>query len=225
MIFNAQFFNPTVPCYFNGAISEEIVLAGTASYSFNTNSTGTTGVQYIIPGIYSVTGKISGYTININVTTGDTYNVYPSGAIYWYGKEFEPFSLARHGSTVGELTKLTNCMQLFYNGADTGSTQRAAAALTTNSVNMENYTTLNFITNTITQGSNCYSGVFKTSSITYSAFQNSTLFSAKSSLLNNTGKMQYSVNISSVSSGYIGTGIAEYNAHNRYVQIDAIWME
>lgn len=213
----------TVSVRLNGAPGEVITYSGGALGDVTLNSSGTATVD-IPKGNYTFASGISGYSKSATVSSNQIIDVFPAGAIYWYGREIYSFSAAQQQAGVGLLTKNANYMRFFYNGAS-NSTQRAAAILTDSILDLTGYTSLNFVTQTETQGSNCYSGVFNTRAVTYSTFQNSSCFAAKSSLLNYAGKSEYSVNISSVNSGFVGTGIAEYNKNDRYVQIHAIWME
>ncbi len=91
MIFSAQFFKTAVavPCFFNGATSEELIITSIngTTYSTTTSITGATETPiYLYPGLHTVTGGVSGYTRTVNIAEmGGTYNAYPDGAIFWFG--------------------------------------------------------------------------------------------------------------------------------------------
>lgn len=228
MIFNSQFFDPAVPCYFNGAISETLTLVGTKkSYTFTTNSSGTTGVKYVIPDTYSVTGGISNYTCSITVSaTGGTYNIYPAGAVYWYGREVVPMSGYGSGETVIANKNVNpNYIELFFQAS---STKHAAFYTTTNIMNISAYTTCNFVVNmathseTGTSGGSIGTGVADRQGVTYSNREDVWWGNVWTS---ETSPTTLSMNVSSASTGYPGVWDVNYSIAHRCCHLHAIWFE
>lgn len=70
----------------NGAPGETISYSGAATGSVKLDSTGTGTISDLDLGDYSFTGSVSGYTKDVTISKNGTVNVYPDGAIYWYGR-------------------------------------------------------------------------------------------------------------------------------------------
>jgi hypothetical protein len=89
MIFNIPVAGKIkVMCKFLGAPGETLTFKqnGTIKYTVTENTE-----QEIKQGVYEVTGGVSGYTKTIEVKAAGTYNAYPDGALFWYGRELMPF--------------------------------------------------------------------------------------------------------------------------------------
>jgi len=87
----------------NGGISETISYSGTSSGSvtLGTNGKGTVSLP---TGTYTFTGGLSGHsTGSVSITAAKTVNVYPAGALFWYGNgDTSGDSLYNSGNTFAE---------------------------------------------------------------------------------------------------------------------------
>lgn len=102
------------------------------------------------------TGGLSGYVRTVEIANNAkemTVNVYPDGALYWYGREFEektggwkaaamrPTALSGYTLIAPTLTKNTNNMTM----KTTGGSTRAGSVIHNNALDFSGYTVLNVI--------------------------------------------------------------------------------
>lgn len=175
-------------------------------------------------GVYDVTGSKSGFTKRITVKNPGQYNVYPDGALYWYGREIVPFDFVsmNNNSAFGSLTKNTDSMTLAYTCGWTKT--KAVAALTESKLDLSGYKTLRFRQYASTSGINGYAAVMNTRAITYDTAHAGGIFSVKERT-NAASLTEYALDISTLDSGYVGAAIWEYNEKEVYLYISAIWLD
>ena len=78
-------FSSEVTVAVNGAPGETVSYAGEASGSVVLDSHGTYAGLVLDSGGYTFTGSVSGYSKAVTLSDDGTVNVYPDGAIFWYG--------------------------------------------------------------------------------------------------------------------------------------------
>lgn len=131
-----------VLCKFLGAVGETLTFAQNGVVVYDAVKENTE--VEIRQGTYTVTGSVSGYAKKITIKKAGTYNAYPDGAVYWYGREIYPITVAKGGksgsySTTANATKNTQSVYLYVKTrGDAGATMRASM-YTTNAVNTSGY--------------------------------------------------------------------------------------
>lgn len=138
-----------------GAPSESITLkkgSTTIASGLATSTSGlTTDTLALEPGTYTATGSVSGYTATLNITAAGTYNVYPAGALYWYGLEVVPFTVGlNQGYSSAGAWKRTNYIDLYGWSNSNGATGSIAQARTTNTIDTSKYSKINYRINVTT---------------------------------------------------------------------------
>lgn len=141
----------------NGAYNETVTIADgeTELYTTTLNSSGIGLVQLNCVGgkTLTFTGGTSGHVTTVEVGIGVdamTVNVYPAGALYWYGREFTEvtggWSSGHNGSNSFSATKKSD--GIYLSGSySSGSDASHGGIGTTNKVNVQNYKTLYALVN------------------------------------------------------------------------------
>ena len=172
MIVNPVLFSNIIKsaiCYFNGGISEKLTIksGSTTVIEVTTNGHGTLDEPIELEmGTYTVTGSLSGYTRNVEVTGDGSYNAYPDGAIFWYGNGDTSGDtlysklggwITVHGaypdgfngsgaSSESKASATTNTNDRYTWASNTGSsTKYGATSISVNAINYAGYSTLNII--------------------------------------------------------------------------------
>ena len=132
-----------VLCKFLGAVGETLTFTqnGVTVYDGIKEDT----EVEIRQGTYTVTGSVSaGHAKKITIKKPGTYNVYPDGAVYWYGREIYPITVGKDGkngtySTTANATKNAQSVHLYVKTrGDAGATMRASM-YTSSAVNTSGY--------------------------------------------------------------------------------------
>ncbi len=90
----AGWYTEAINVTINAGVKESVTCThpsdSSKNFTVTTNSTGSVSTS-ITAGTYTCTGAMSGYSKEVGFTTnGQSVNIYPAGAIYWYGNGDSP---------------------------------------------------------------------------------------------------------------------------------------
>lgn len=151
-------FSAEVTVTINGAPGETISYTGEASGSVTLDASGTSSSLTLDSGDYTFVGSISGYSKNVTLSDDGPVNVYPEGAIYWYGREIYPITVVKGGavgsySTSSDATKNTNSIHLSVSTRGDAGNTYYATAVTSDAIDTSGYSSIKVST---TAGSTAY---------------------------------------------------------------------
>jgi hypothetical protein len=218
----------TITITLNGAPGETITYSGTESGTTTLNSSGSGSLAGVKPGSYTFKGGVSGYSKTATINVSSTVNVWPAGAIYWYGREVVSMSTAINAAySTGNATERANYIELYgWTRPDSVKTS-IAQTISANTVNTSGYSSIKFDVTPVSRerangGYAQFDFGYKSATTNTVAFTGKTLTAAGS-------RTTYSI---ATPGGSVYIGARAYTAWNGYTgnkrmqaYVHAIWME
>ena len=219
----------TVTVY--GAASETVTITnGTETFTVATTALGVGTKTIDLPlGTYTVSGSVSGYSHSVEVNMDTTeIAAYPSGAIYWYGREVVAMSTTINAAySSGNATERANYIELYgWTRPDSVKTS-IAQIISANTVNTSGYSSIKFDVTPVSRerangGYAQFDFGYKSATTNTVAFTGTTLTASGS-------RKTYSI---ATPGGSVYIGARAYTAWNGYTgnkrmqaYVHAIWME
>ena len=222
-------------CTVNGACGEVVTIAdydGEVIETVQLDSAGTRIVELrgVRNSALTFTGSISGYVKSVIIGKEEerVVNVFPDGALYWYGREFAEitggWSSRHNGSNSFSAVKQTNAIRMT-GSYSSGNDASHGGVGTTSKVNVQNYKTLYALVNVT---NDCQASFFSVGS----NLNNATSY-AEGSAIAKTSGFAYTTGVKTVKltsityAAHVGVTIVVGANYGRdgSANVLAVWME